>query len=59
MPICHYCNKSGHIHPKCFKYKNTFKINRIKQSYYKLKTASKQKIDLKNKFVKKIWVKKN
>ena len=23
VPICHYCNKYGHIRPKCFKYKNT------------------------------------
>ena len=57
--ICHLRNMSGHIHSKCFKYKNTFRMNRVKRSYYKPRTAPKYKIDLKNKFVKKIWVKKN
>ena len=59
VPICHYCKKPGHIRPKCFKYKNTFRMNSVEQPYYKSRTAPKHKIDLKNKFVKKIWVKKS
>ena len=58
VPICHYCNKLAHIRPKCFKYKNTRRMNRIKHSYIKSRTTLKHKINLKNKSVKKIWVKK-
>ena len=29
VPICHFCNILGHICPKCFKYKNIFRMNRI------------------------------
>ena len=29
IPICHYCSMSSHIRPRCFKYKNTFMINRM------------------------------
>ena len=54
VPICHFCNMPGHIHPKYFKYKNTFRMNSVEQPYYKPKTVSKHKIDLKNKYVKKI-----
>ena len=59
VPICHFCNMPSHIHPKCFKYKNTFRMNRMKQPYYKPRTAPKHKINLKNKFINKIWVKKS
>ena len=59
VPICHYCNKSGHIRLKCFKYKNTFRMNSVEQPYYKSRTAPKHKTDLKNKSIKKIWVKKS
>ena len=58
VPICHYCNMHGPIHPKCFKYKDTFRMSRIVKSPYKTRTASKLKIDLKNNYVKKIWIKK-
>ena len=34
-------------------------MNSVEQPYYKSRTAPKHKIDLKNKFVKKIWVKKS
>ena len=57
-PICHYYNMPSHIRPKCFKYKNTFRMNRMKQPYYKPRIAPKHKINLKNKYIKKIWVKK-
>ena len=64
VPIFHYCSMPGHIRPKCFEYKNTFKMSRIgKYDYkprfaaYKPKTIPKHKIDLK-KNVKKIWIKK-
>ena len=58
LPICHYCNKPGHIHPRCFKYRNTFRMNRMVKNVNKPRTAPKHRIDLKNKFVKKIWIKK-
>ena len=61
VPICHFCNRPGHIRPKCFKYQNTFKMGRFKKySYksrvvvYKPRNASKHKIDLKTNHVKKI-----
>ena len=54
VPICHYCKKSGYIRPKCFKYKNTFRMNSVEQPYYKSRTAPKHKINLKDNFVKKI-----
>ena len=57
VPIYHFYNMPGHIHPKYFKYKNTFKMNSVEQPYYKSRTVPKHKIDLKNKSVKKIWVK--
>ena len=47
VPICHYCNKLGHICPRCFKYINTFRMNRMVQSSYKPRTIPKHKIDLK------------
>ena len=47
VPICHFCNMPSHIHPKCFKYKNTFRMNRMVKSAYKRRTAHKHKIDLK------------
>ena len=56
--ICHYCKKPGHIRPKYFKYKNTFRMNSVEQPYYKSRTAPKNKTDMKNKSVKKIWMKK-
>ena len=52
------CKKPGHIRPKYFKYKNTFINNSVEQPY-KSRTALKHKIDLKNKPIKKIWVKKS
>ena len=65
VPICHFCNRPGHIRPKCFEYQNTFKMDRFgKYNYksrvavYKPKNAPKHKIDLKTNHVKKIWVKK-
>ena len=54
VPVCHYCNKSGHICPKYFKYKNIFRMNSVEQPYYKSRTAPKHKTDLKKKSVKKI-----
>ena len=59
VPICHYCIKLGHILPRCFKYINTFRMNKIVKSACKPRTAPKHKIDLKNKSVKKICVKKS
>ena len=66
IPICHYCNRSGHIQPKCFEYKNIFKMGRFckynynpRVSVYKSRIVSKHKIYLKDNFVKNIWVKKN
>ena len=59
--ICHFCNRPGHIHPKCFEYQNTFKMGRFeKYNYksrvdvYKPRNAPKHKIDLKTNHVKKI-----
>ena len=64
--ICHFCNRPGHIRPKCFEYQNTFKMGRFgKYNYksrvavYKPMNAPKHKIDLKTNHVKKIWVKKS
>ena len=58
MPICHYYNKSSHIHPRLFKYINTFRMSGMVKSPYKPRTVPKLKIDLKNNSVKKIWIKK-
>ena len=58
VPVCHYCNKPGHIRPKCYKYKKMLRMNKIEQPCcYKPRIVPIQKIDLKNKSVKKIWVK--
>ena len=57
VPIYHYYNKLGHIRPRCFKYINTFRMDRMVKSTYKLRAIPKHKINLKNKSVKKIWVK--
>ena len=45
--ICHYCNMSGHILPRCFKYLNIFGMNRLVEFSYKPKSAPNTKIDLK------------
>ena len=34
IPICHFCNWPGHIHPKCFEYQNTFKMGRFRKYNY-------------------------
>ena len=54
VPIFHYCNMPSHIRPRCFKYINTFRMNRMIISAYKPRTASKHKLNLKNNSVKKI-----
>ena len=64
VPICHFCNKLGHIRPKCFKYQNIFKMSKYgnfhsRNAAYKPKNASKHKIDLKRNNVKKVWIKKS
>ena len=59
VPICNYCNMFGHIRPRCFKYLNTFRVNRLVESSYKLKIAPKAKINLKNNYVNRIWIKKS
>ena len=63
VPICHFCNKPGHIRPKCFEYRNIFKISRHENYHSKFAAKSrktpKHKIDLKKNVVKKIWIKKS
>ena len=64
VPICHFCNKPGHIRSKCFKYQNTFKMSRygnyhLRFAVYKPRIAPKHKIDLRKNNVKKIWIKKS
>ena len=48
-----------HICPKYFKYENIFKMNRIEQPLYKLRTAPKLKINLDNKSAKKVWIRRS
>ena len=57
VPVCHFCNRLGHICPKCCKYKKLFRMNKIEQLYSKPRTAPKIKIDLNDKPVKKLWIK--
>ena len=56
--ICYFCNYPGHIRPKCYKYKKFLRTNKIEQSYFKPRTAPRTKIDLSDKPVKKLWIKK-
>ena len=53
--ICHYCNMSGHIRPKCYKYKKILRMKKI-EPYYKPRTAPKIKIDLDNKLSNRLWI---
>ena len=52
--IFHYCNMTGHIRPSGFKYLNTFRMNRLVESFYKpelhLRTKSIWKIILLREF---------
>ena len=54
VPICHYCNMPGHIRPRCFKYINIFRMNRMVKFAYKSRIAPKHKINLKDNSIKKI-----
>ena len=56
--ICYFCNFPGHICSKCYKYKIFLGMNKFEQPYYKPTTARRTKIDLSNKPVKKLWIKK-
>ena len=49
--VYQYCNMFGHIRPKCFEYKNTFRMSRMLKSSYKPRIAPKIKIVLKNNYV--------
>ena len=57
VSIYHFCNRPGHICPKCFEYKNTSKMGRFGK-YNSRGATYKHKINMKDNFVKKIWVKK-
>ena len=35
VPIYHFCNRPGHIRPKCFEYQNTFKMGKFRKYNYK------------------------
>ena len=52
--VHHFCNRLDHIHLKCYKCKKKkIRMNRIEQPYFKPRIASKIKIKLNNKPVKK------
>ena len=57
--ICYHYNMPDHIHSRCFKYLNAFGMNRIVESSYKPRIVLKVKINLKNNYVKRIWIKKS
>ena len=59
VSICHFFNLPGHIRPKCYKYKKVFKMNKIEQPYSKPRIALRIKIDLNDKSIKKLWIKKS
>ena len=63
VPICNFCNRPGHIRPKCFEYQNTFKMSRYGNYHSRFAAykpiAFKHKIDLRKNNVKKIWIKKS
>ena len=29
VSVCHFCNRLGHIRPKCYKYKKKIRMNKI------------------------------
>ena len=62
VPICHFCNRPGHIRPKCFEYQNTFKMSKYGNYHsrfatYKPRNAPKHKIDLRKIMSKKYGLK--
>lgn len=57
-PICHFCQKPGHVRPKCFKRWKLIQRH-LEANSFMTSSARRLKIDLKNSSQQKIWVQKS